>query len=178
MVAALALVLSPALPASAAIAREEADGARVLKQIESGELRCGTVSATQFDHVGEYAMGRALGSPARHEAMNEAMRRMMGEAGETRMHVVMGRRIAGCGGPVLPARFAGMMGATGLMAGGGMMGGAGPSPGSSGWVGYGPMMSRNGDGDLAAGWIVAGVVILVGATAAAFLAGRRLRSQP
>jgi hypothetical protein len=178
VVAALALVLSPALPASAAVTREEADGARVLKKIESGELRCDQVSATQFDHVGEYAMGRALGSPSRHEAMNEAMTRMMGAAGETRMHVVMGRRYAGCAGPVLPGRFGAMMGATGMMAGGGMMGRGGPGRGRSEWTGYGPMVGHHGDDHLSAGWIVAGVVVLIGATGAAFLAGRRLRSEP
>lgn len=165
-----------AIPAIASsVAAEEADGARVLREIKAGDRSCAEVSASEFDHVGEYAMGRVLGSTAAHEAMNERMTRMMGEAGETRMHVLMGRRYAGCGGPVLPARFGQMMGVTGMMAGlggsrGSMMGGAGMMEGRS-WG------NHHDDNDVSAGWIVAGVVILVGATGAAFLAGRRTRGE-
>jgi hypothetical protein len=163
----LAVVLIAPTPAGAAVAREEADGARVLQRIESGGLSCDQVTASRFDHVGEYAMGRALGSTARHEAMNETMTRMMGEAGETRMHVLMGRRYAGCGGPTFPARFGRMMGLTGMMAG------YGSAQGSMMGSGFGP--GDHHDNDLSAAWIVAGIVILIAASGVAFLVGRGRR---
>lgn len=184
LAASMALLALPAL--ASPVAREEAEGASVLREVERGDRSCSQLSAADFDHVGEYAMGRALGSPALHEAMNQRMTLMMGEAGETRMHVLMGRRYAGCGGPVFPAGFGRMMGAIGMMAGvgssrGSMMGeselrGTGESELRGSMMG-GRYWGDHHDDGVSAGWIVAGVVILIGATAIAFLAGRRMRGE-
>jgi len=60
-------------------------------------------------------MGRAFGSTAAHEAMNERMRVMMGRQGEERMHQVMGARYTACA--------SGTTASGGTAIGPGMMGG-------------------------------------------------------
>ena len=63
-------------------------------------------------------MFRALGSTTLHQAMNDRMRAMLGEQGETRMHQLLGARYAGCS-----TRTGGIAGGAGMMGGSGMMGG-------------------------------------------------------
>jgi hypothetical protein len=41
-------------------------------------------------------MARVLGSRSVHQAMNDRMRRMLGQQGETRVRRLMGRRYTGC----------------------------------------------------------------------------------
>lgn len=126
VVATGAAVLLAAAPASAA---SEADqGAQILQQLQGGGTTCSKLTTTDFDHVGEYVMQRMLGSASLHAAMNQRMTAMMGAAGETRAHVFMGQRFAGCATGAAPAGIAPMMGilGTGMMGGrAGMMGGAG-----------------------------------------------------
>ena len=50
--------------------------------------------------------------------MNDRMRAMLGEQGETRMHQLLGARYAGCS-----TRTGGIAGSTGMMGGSGMTGG-------------------------------------------------------
>jgi hypothetical protein len=130
----LVLLLCGVGTASAATAEEEAQGAKVLRELEAGVVECGDLDGEQFEHVGDYAMGRMAGSTARHEAMDETMTRMMGATAEREMHEVMGRRFSGCGGGKLPAGFGRMMGAFGAlgMMGGGHRGGPGGDDGSDG----------------------------------------------
>jgi hypothetical protein len=63
-------------------------------------------------------MFRALGSTTLHQAMNDRMRAMLGEQGESRMHQLLGARYAGCS-----TRTGGTVGGAGMMGGSGMMGG-------------------------------------------------------
>jgi hypothetical protein len=106
-----------ALPAgaSASLAGEQRDGQALLAAVRDGSRTCADLSPQDLDHLGEYAMGRALGDPALHQAMNDRMRTALGAQAETRMHQALGARLAGCA----------------TAAGGGMMGGAGA---------WGPMM--------------------------------------
>ena len=68
--------------------------------MRAGEKQCSHLSAEEFELIGEYAMGRYLGDEVTHSEMNRRMTRMMGEAGERRMHVALGHRYSGCsGGP-------------------------------------------------------------------------------
>ncbi len=140
------LILAPA--ASASVAQEEQAGARVLNELEAGKVRCSQLTGSDFDHMGEYVMGRMAGSPGAHEAMNNMMSAMLG-AGEQQMHEAMGRRFGGCGGGKLPVGFGRMMGAVNAMGmmGGGMMGG----PGGGGWSGPGGMMGRGWGGGMMGG---------------------------
>ncbi|HEX6458858.1 MAG TPA: hypothetical protein VF032_08080 [Thermoleophilaceae bacterium] len=119
----LVLAVIPPSAASAAPRTEQAAGGALVAQLRSGSKTCSDLSRTDLDHIGEYAMGRALGSTALHQTMNERMQSMLGDAGETRMHQLMGARFAGCA----PAGGNGMMGGGYSMGAAAMMGGAGLS---------------------------------------------------
>ncbi|MBS1895364.1 MAG: SHOCT domain-containing protein [Actinobacteria bacterium] len=140
LLTAAALLLAAPI-AGASTAKEEGQGALVLRELEGGKLACGDLSGEDFDHVGEYAMGRMLASAGSHEAMDEVMARMMGSGSEAQVHEAMGRRFAGCGGAQLPAGFGRMMGALNAM---GMMGGG--TMGGTAWNGgpYGSSGSMMG----------------------------------
>jgi hypothetical protein len=92
------LVVALAVPAAAAasLVDEQRQGRSVVAQLQSGAKRCADLSGDDYEHVGEYVMGRALGSQRAHEAMNDRMRAMLGAQGEARMHAAMGRRFTGC----------------------------------------------------------------------------------
>ena len=102
-------------------AREEAEGKEIWQKMERKEVNCKDLSDEQFAALGEFFMGEMTGDA--HEAMNTMMTRMMGEDGEEQMHVVMGKRMSGCGGDgTLPMGNAGMMmPMMGMMMGNGMM---------------------------------------------------------
>ena len=120
------------VPSDDHTAREEAEGKEIWQKMELKEARCKDLTDEQFAALGEFFMGEMTGDA--HEAMNAMMTRMMGEEGEEQMHVVMGKRMSGCGGDgTLPMGNAGMMmPMMGTMMGGGMMGG--------GWNNASPMM--------------------------------------
>src|SRR3989344_4864376 len=134
------LLLSPIASAQEAMmapsgdhtAQEEAEGKEVWQKMGREEVECKDLTDEQFAALGEYFMGEMTGDA--HEAMNAMMTRMMGEEGEEQMHVVMGKRMSGCGGDgTLSMGNAGMMmPMMGTMMGGGMMGG--------GWNNTSPMM--------------------------------------
>jgi putative membrane protein len=134
------LLLSPVASAQEAgmassddhTAREETEGKEIWQQMERKEVACKDLTDDQFAALGEYFMGEMTGDA--HEAMNAMMTRMMGEDGEEEMHVIMGKRMSGCGGDgTLPMGNAGMMTPMmGMMMGRGMMGG--------GWNDASPMM--------------------------------------
>ena len=123
------LLLSPIASAQEAMmapsgdhtAQEEAEGKEVWQKMGREELECKDLTDEQFAALGEYFMGEMTGDA--HEAMNAMMTRMMGEEGEEQMHVVMGKRMSGCGGDgTLPMGNAGMMmPMMGMMMGNGMM---------------------------------------------------------
>ena len=185
VVAILALL---AASSASATPQEEQHGSRILQELASGQLKCSDASASDFELVGEYAMGRMFGSSAQHEAMNQMMVRMMGARGETDVHEAMGRGYSGCGAGHLPRGFGQMMGAVNAMGmmGGGMMGGgvAGSAPNG----GPGSMMGRysssspandsNGDFDgPSAGAMIGMMVVLIGAVALALLLLARRRPE-
>ena len=91
-----AAVMAP--PAFAALGDEVTAGAGIARQLQAGSATCATLSDADFEHLGEYAMGRWVGAPSSHAAMNQRMAAVMGGSGADRMHQLMGRRYAGCGG--------------------------------------------------------------------------------
>jgi uncharacterized membrane protein len=164
-----------------ASASEERQGAQLLQSVQAGKQECQQLSRDQFELIGEYVMGRMLGSTASHEAMNRQITAMSGASGEVQAHVFMGQRFAGCATGAAPAAFGSMMGmmgtysgANGGMTGNGRAAGNGNGNGSN-------MMGGSGSrafGD--AGWsstdtvLVILVAVLAAALAAlAALAARR-----
>ena len=75
-------------------AREEAEGRELWGKMQAKEVNCENLSDENFGALGEYFMGQMAGK--QHEAMNNMMTQMMGEEGEERMHIVMGKRMSGC----------------------------------------------------------------------------------
>ncbi|MEX2106181.1 MAG: SHOCT domain-containing protein [Solirubrobacterales bacterium] len=170
------LALIPGV-AAASTAQEEREGSQILSEFESGKLQCNDASDDDFERVGEYVMGRMLGSTNSHEAMDEAMSRMMGSESEPQIHEAMGRRFTGCGGGQLPPDFGRMMGAFNAigMMGGGMMGGLaqGGRYGPSGSMMGGYWSESSADDDdfdgPSAAAMIGMMAVLIGAVAVAVL---------
>ncbi|MEI8230401.1 MAG: SHOCT domain-containing protein [Candidatus Peregrinibacteria bacterium] len=91
--------------------QEEVQGKAILDRLQSKQVTCSTISESDFELIGEYAMGQMLGDG--HEAMNQRAQQMMGQSGETQMHITMGKRLSECfADAVFPRGMMGMM--TGL----------------------------------------------------------------
>ena len=112
-VLAACVVAVTAGPAFASLADEVAAGRQVAQELRGGKAVCSRLATDDFEHLGEYAMERMLGSRSAHAAMNERMASMLGDANSERMHELMGRRYAGCDA----AAAGGAMMGTGMMAG-------------------------------------------------------------
>jgi hypothetical protein len=122
LVLAAAVLAVAVTPAFATLGGEVAAGGTVAKQLQAHATSCSKLSDADFEHLGEYVMERMVGSRAAHAAMNQRMASMMGTSAEERMHQLMGRRYADCGGS----------GAAGAGAGGMMGGGGGMAAGAGG----------------------------------------------
>ncbi len=167
-------------PGLASVAAEVAACRQVAQGLRGGKAECSRLATDDFEHLGEYVMERMLGSRTVHEAMNDRMASMLGDANSERMHELTGRRYAGC----RTAAAGGAMMGSGMMAGPGwaamirspdfawmrkgvwrQMSRADWQRTGAGWVGPG-MMSRSDHG-----WSSVAVVALVlGALAVSGLA--------
>lgn len=180
----LALTALAAAPAMGATS-EEQQGAQLLRNLQAGKATCTSLSTTNFERIGEYVMGRMLGSSAAHDAMNRQMAAMMGSGGETQAHVFMGQRFAGCATGRAPVAFGAMMG----MMGAGMMGSAyggnatstmmgSGNRGTGGMMGFGyvsPTASRNNGWSSGDTVMVILMGLLIGLAIGAFAAWRPWR---
>jgi hypothetical protein len=124
----LAVVPSSAL---ASVASEQQAGQKLAEQVQTRDRSCKSLSANDLDHIGEFVMGRMIGSTAAHEAMNARMTQAVGAQAESRMHQILGARFVGCttatGGK---NNSTGSSNGNGMMDGGSMMG---STSGSRGW---------------------------------------------
>lgn len=126
------LLLIPAA-AHASLADEQRQGQDLIAQLHAGTKTCRDLSADDFDHVGEYVMGRAVGSTAAHAAFNQRMRAVMGDQAEGRRHQLIGARYVNCAVPGAAGYgYGGMMG-PGMMGGNYGNGGWGSMMNSSDW---------------------------------------------
>ena len=94
----LAVVLSMALAAPAvadSVAAEQQRGAQIVNQVQHGKLSPKSLTNDQYQNLGEYLMGRALGSPQLHQRMNTLMDEMMGPSASDLMHIYLGKRYLG-----------------------------------------------------------------------------------
>jgi hypothetical protein len=176
---ALVLGLTFVAPALAdSVTAEQAQGAQVLSQIQHGTLNPKKLSTDQYQVLGEYLMGRALGSTQLHQRMNTLMNAMMGSSASDQMHIYLGKRYLGVG--VTPSgRDSQLYGLMGTMMGGyrgsalaGMMGAYLSGHGGAGYrmgprmMGYGYAPNVNSGGGWPAGAVVAvavlGTVLIVG----------------
>lgn len=164
-----------------ASAGEERQGAQLLQSVQAGTQKCQQLSRDQFELIGEYVMGRMVGSTARHEEMNQQITATSSASGEVQAHVFMGQRFADCPAGAAPAAFGSMMGMMGNYSGAtgsgmsnsganrGGMGNGHSAANGSGTAMVGGSGSRTGSDN---GWSGTNTVliILVGVLAAALLA--------
>jgi hypothetical protein len=116
LVLAFALMFVLAAPALASVASEQQEGAQIMTAVHEGKLKGNSLSSSQYEHVGEYLMGQALGTTASHERMNSLMGEMMGSTAVDQMHVYLGKRHFGKSAQI-PGRYAPMYGLMGMMTG-------------------------------------------------------------
>jgi hypothetical protein len=144
---ALVLSLAVAAPALAdSVAAEQALGAQILTQVQHGTLSPKSLTNDQYQNLGEYLMGRALGSTALHQRMNTLMDEMMGPTASDVMHVYLGKRYLGVSATPT-SRYGQLYGLMGVMMSGyrgsalaGMMGAYLSGQGAAGYkVGPGMM---------------------------------------
>jgi uncharacterized membrane protein len=162
----------------------ERRGGRLLAGVIQESKRCGELSTRDLAAIGEFAMNRMASSARAHETMNRYMRTRLGPRGEVKIHVALGRRIAGCSGRS-PAGFGQIVGLTGMM---GLRRAPGQSPGWRKYGAYGgpgAMMGwrgERGDDDEgpSAGAMVGIMAVLIAAVALAvfLLRPRKRRSDP
>ena len=191
---ALVLGLTLAAPALAdSVAAEQAQGAQVLNQVQHATLSPKSLTSDQYQNLGEYLMGRALGSTQLHQRMDALMDEMMGSGASDQMHIYLGKRFLGVNatpssqysqlyglmGVMMSGRrgsaLARMMGAylNGQGAAGYTMG-----PGMMGYA-YGDSPAASSGGSWPAGAVVAvialGAVLIVGLGALALPRVRKRR---
>jgi hypothetical protein len=182
---ALLVALGVAAPSLASVASEQAQGSQILSGVHAGTLKGKSLSSSQYEQVGEYLMGQALGSTTAHGRMNALMADMVGSAAGDQMHRYIGERYLGKSAQI-QRRDAPMYGLIGMMMGyrgssvAGMMSGylsgqgAGPAA-----AGYGMMGSGAGSsaGSTGGGWPT-GAVVAIAVLAALLLAGSLAATMP
>jgi hypothetical protein len=89
-----ALASLSATPALASVS-EPQQGGQILSEIQAGKLKGSGLSSTQYQRVGQYLMGHALGSTQTYEAMDSQMDRVMGQSVSGQMYLYMGERYLG-----------------------------------------------------------------------------------
>jgi len=165
---AFALTFALVAPTWASVTSEQQAGAQVQSAVREGRLKTSTLSSSQYESVGEYLMGQALGSTASHERMNSLMAQMTGSGAVDQMHIYLGERYFGKSAQI-PRRYAPMYGLAGMMAGSGgssiagMMRGylggqsrsSSPSTNTSGMMGSGTQGQEGSAGGWSTGAIVA-----------------------
>jgi hypothetical protein len=177
----LALVLGLAFAAPAladSVAAEQAHGAQILNQVQHGTFNSRGLTSDQYQKLGEYLMGRALGSTALHQRMNTLMEAMMGSGASDQLHIYLGKRFLGVS--VTPSsRYTQLYGLMGVMMSGyrgsalaGMMGAYLNGQGTAGYtmgpgmMGYGYTPTASSGGGWPAGAVAAviavGAVLIVG----------------
>jgi len=158
----IAVLSLGAAPAWSAVSVQQ-QGAALLAQVQNGHTSCSKLSSSDLVLMGEYDMGRIMGSTAAYNAMNGQMQATIGASGEQLAYRFMGERLGGCATGNGPVAFGTMMGMMGNSEMGASYGSAYPagSYGSSmmGGSGYGSNGGGTSIGVIAA--IVLGALVLL-----------------
>lgn len=75
-------------------AKEEAMGKTISEKLRANDIRCGDLSESDYELMGEYYMGLMTGNA--HASMNKMMEQASGKEFEVQMHTALGKRISGC----------------------------------------------------------------------------------
>ncbi len=76
--------------------QEEQTGKTLLDKLNTKVITCQKLTSDNFEKIGEYFMGQAIGNTSEHISMNNMMQSMMGQQGEEQMHIAWGERGSGC----------------------------------------------------------------------------------
>lgn len=76
--------------------KEEQEGKKLLGQLKNKTTNCQKLTDDNFEKIGEYFMGQAIGNTSQHISMNNMMANMMGQQGEEQMHIAWGKKGSGC----------------------------------------------------------------------------------
>ena len=71
-------------------------GQTIYKNLQSNKTSCDTLSNDDYEKLGEYFMGLSAGSTENHVYWDQRVQQMMGDEGDTQMHIVWGERGSGC----------------------------------------------------------------------------------
>jgi hypothetical protein len=177
--ASIALVSLSAGPAWSAVSAQQ-QGAALLAQIQNGQTSCSKLSSSNLALMGEYDMGRIMGSTGAQHAMDAQMLSISGAQGEQSAYRFMGERLGGCATGSGPVAFGTMMGMMGTSEMGASYGSAYPGAKRSSMMGDGYRSSQTaGNRGISGGVIVAivlGALILLALIV--LLATRRTPRRP
>ena len=76
------------------ISADEQTGKDLYAQLQNNQKACSQLSDDDFDHLGDFFMGRMMGG--NHGAMDQYMDSQLGASTERQVHIVMGKRMSGC----------------------------------------------------------------------------------
>ncbi len=71
-------------------------GQIIYQELQNGQVTCQQLTEDNFDKLGDYFMWKSLGSTQAHAAMDKRITQMMGDQGNTQMHITLGKRGSGC----------------------------------------------------------------------------------
>ncbi len=120
-------------------------GQDIYQKLQNGQVTCQQLTDDNFDKLGDYFMWKSLGSTQAHAVMDKRITQMMGDQGNTQMHIALGKRGSGCFSNFnipsnTPPFMMGMMNNSAYANGGGvknMMGNWGWNGSMMGWTGFG-----------------------------------------
>lgn len=72
------------------------EGKKFYDEFKNNKIGCSNLKDDDFDKIGEFIMEENIGDSNRHAAMNEMMRRNMGENAEKQMHINLGKSALKC----------------------------------------------------------------------------------
>lgn len=75
---------------------EQDEGQAIYQKLQNGQVACQQLTDDNFDKLGDYFMWKSLGSTQAHAAMDNRITQMMGDQGNTQMHITLGKRGSGC----------------------------------------------------------------------------------
>ena len=71
-------------------------GRVIYQNLQSGKTSCQKLTSDDYEKLGEYFMGLSAGSTENHVYWDNMIQQMMGDQGDTNVHIAWGERGSGC----------------------------------------------------------------------------------
>ncbi len=83
---------------------EQNEGQDIFLKLQNKQITCSQLKDEDFDKLGDYFMWKSLGKNTKsHYYMDQQMTQMMGDEGNTQMHIILGKRGSGCTNQTIPS---------------------------------------------------------------------------